>query len=140
MGRLKKTALIFCLLVILIAPISKADLYLSDVVLSDGLDESGYPNNYQKKFILSEDQGVQYFLKLASKEKKDIKIKWFDPEDRLINLFELNNYKGKVIRDYIGFEAKSNTQIIIPEKEGEYSIYLYLNQELKAITRFKLVK
>lgn len=142
MSRLKKVILLFSLLFlfILVSPVAKADVYLSEIVISNGLNESGYPNNYKSSFILTEDQGVQYFLRLASNNKNDIKIKWFNPEEKLINLFKLNNFSGEIIRDYIGFETKSETQIFTPEKEGEYSIYLYLNQELRAITKFKLMK
>ncbi|GAB6099659.1 hypothetical protein JCM16358_15380 [Halanaerocella petrolearia] len=50
----------------------------------------------------------------------------------------IDDYKKNIVRDYISFSKQSKTQLFVPDQVGNYHIYLYLDQELVAITEFEI--
>lgn len=118
-----------------------AQIQLNTLLTTEGLNKEGFPVTYKDEFSLSRDKGVQYYIEWGpSNQKHNISIKWFDPKDRLINYLVLRSFSDNIVRDYISFANKNQSQFIVPNLFGEYSIYLYVDQEIVAITKFKIIK
>ncbi|GAB6137150.1 hypothetical protein [Halanaerobaculum tunisiense] len=118
-----------------------AQVKLETLLTTEGLNEQGVPVTIQQEFSLSEDDGVQYYVAwLADEQNHNLVVKWFDPQDKLVNLLSLSNFSKNVVRDYISFSNKTQTQLFVPDQVGEYTIYLYCNQEVIAITTFRITE
>ncbi len=134
--------LIFTLvIIILVSQSALANIKVNTVLTTEGLNQKGFPVTYKEEFSLSTDKGVQYYLEwIPDGQEHDVLIKWFDPKDKLINYLILNNFSNYIVRDYISFIKKNKSQFMIPNSLGEYSIYLYIDNQLYSITKFKVIK
>ncbi|AGB42498.1 hypothetical protein Halha_2626 [Halobacteroides halobius DSM 5150] len=132
---------LICLIVLLVSPPIAAQVKISTLLTTEGLDPQGNPVTVKRKFSLSQNQGVQYYVSwLDDQQAHNVAVKWFDSQDKLINLLVLEEFAGNIVRDYISFSQRTKTQFFIPDQVGNYQIYLYVDQELIAVTEFKITK
>ncbi|WP_027339675.1 hypothetical protein [Halonatronum saccharophilum] len=118
-----------------------ANTRLNTLLTTEGLNREGIPITFKNEFSLSDDRGVQYYVEWdADGEKRDVKVKWFDSRDRLINSLTLKGFSDNIVRDYISFSTKNRSQVVIPKDTGTYSIYLYIGEELIGISKFRIIK
>ncbi|OCL28574.1 hypothetical protein U472_00735 [Orenia metallireducens] len=118
-----------------------AQIRINTLLTTEGLNKEGFPVTYRDEFSLSKHKGVQYYIEWIPDDKEhNISIKWFDPKDRLINYLNLSSFSDYVVRDYISFINKNKSQFIVPSLFGEYSIYFYVDNQLLAISKFKVTK
>ncbi|PRX31852.1 hypothetical protein BX659_105183 [Orenia metallireducens] len=143
-GFIKGTMIKFFLvaLILLVSSLpALAQIRINTLLTTEGLNKEGFPVTYRDEFSLSKHKGVQYYIEwIPDNQEHNIKIKWFDPKDRLINYLNLSNFSDSVARDYISFINKNKSQLMVPSLFGEYSIYFYLDDELLAISKFKISK
>ncbi|MBM7557772.1 hypothetical protein [Halanaerobacter jeridensis] len=133
--RLKLICLL--LIIILLTLPASAQVKLDTLLTTEGLNKSGNPVTVKREFSFTEEQGVQYYVKWNSdNQQHDVAVRWFGPQDKLINFLYLANFSENIVRDYISFEQETATQYFIPQERGEYSIQLYLDQQLVAISNF----
>lgn len=130
--------LICLVLIIVLFPLSvSAQVKLDTLLTTEGLDRNGNPVTVKREFSFNKDQGVQYYVKWNSdNQQHDVAVRWFGPQDKLVNFLYLANFSENVVRDYISFEQETATQYFIPEAKGQYSIQLYLDQQLVSSTNF----
>lgn len=111
------------------------------VLTTTGLDQQGFPIDYNKVFSLTADQGVQFFFLWSQEFLADsVEIKWYDAENHLLQRLQINNYQSIRIVDYINFEDFNPHQLVIPHNTGVYRIELYINEQLISITKFEIIK
>ena len=142
--RLKKIiiySLVFFLISSLVSLPAAAAVKFSNLLTTEGLNQAGFPATYKHKFSLSQDQGVQYYAEwIADEQSHNVTIKWFDAQGKLISQLVLTNFSQHIVRDYISFSQQSKTQFFIPQQLGWYEIYLYIDSQLRAVTKFKVIK
>lgn len=132
--------LIYLLLILVFCSVpAQAQIKLDTLLTTEGLTKSGNPITVKRVFNLREGQGVQFYVQWNSDGgQHDVAVRWFGPEDKLINFLYLANFSKNVVRDYISFKQETATQYFIPQQSGEYTIQFYLDHQLVSSTTFKL--
>ena len=126
------------ILVLFSVPV-QAQIKLDTLLTTEGLTSAGTPVTVKQVFDLRKEQGVQFYVKWNSDgQQHDVAVRWFGPQDKLINFLYLANFSKSVVRDYISFEQETATQYFIPQQSGKYTIQLYLDHQLISSTNFKL--
>ncbi len=119
----------------------QAEVKLNALLTCAGLTQQGYPAAYKNKFSLSQDQGVQYYAAWQEdNQQHQVAVKWFNPQGQLISQLTLRNFSQQIVRDYISFSERSKTQYFIPQQQGVYNIYLYVDSQLEAVTKFEVTE
>lgn len=132
-----KVKLISLLLILVFSLPVAAEVKLDIVLTTEGLDKSGEPVTVKRNFSLKEEQGVQFYAAWnEDNETHDVAVRWFGPQNKLINFLYLANFSETVVRDYISFEQETATQYFLPQQSGKYSIQLYLDHRLVSVTNF----
>ncbi|MGM0502072.1 MAG: hypothetical protein ACQERJ_06050 [Bacillota bacterium] len=134
---MKLKLFILVLALLLVSSPAIANVTVDKLLTTEGLNQQGSPVTVRDEFSLVEDKGVQYYIKWNFDNKThDVALRWFGPNDKLINFLYLANFKENIVRDYISFEQETATQYFIPQQPGKYSIYLYLDKKLVSVTNF----
>lgn len=117
------------------------EIKLDSILITNGLNETGFPLKFKKEFNLKEDSAVQYYVSWNQDNKAHkVLVEWIGPQEKLINQLKLFHFEGNTIKSYISLEEKVKKQLVVPKQVGEYLIKLYIDGELTAVTSFKLVK
>lgn len=136
-------ALVFLLVVVstFFSNAVQADIKLNTVLTTNGLDENGRPTKFKNVFNLNKAPAIQYYANWIDDNKSHkVFIEWRGPQGQIINQLKLFNFHGDIVKSYISLEKKVQEQIVVPNQLGEYLINLYIDEELMAVTKFKLKK
>ncbi|SJZ80026.1 hypothetical protein [Selenihalanaerobacter shriftii] len=122
-----------------VASESTSEIKLNSILVTNGLNDSGFPLEFKRIFNLNEDLAVQYYVSWHPDDRgHKIIVKWIDPSGRVVNQLKLFNFRNNTIKSYISLKEEVKTQLLIPDKTGQYSIKLYIDEKLIAVTNFKL--
>ena len=131
--------MIVLLILLCFSSSTTAKITIDKLLTTEGLNSEGKPVTVKDEFSLTEDKGVQYYIEWNSDGRAhDIALRWFGPDDKLLNFLYLSDFSKTIVRDYISFEQSTATQYFIPKQPGVYSIHLYLDQELISMTEFRI--
>ena len=135
-----RVKLIICLVLITMTSLpAAAGVKLDTLLTTEGLNQRGEPVTVKRSFSLKEEQGVQFYVEWnEDNQEHDVAVRWFGPQNKLINFLYLANFSENIVRDYISFEQETATQYFIPQQQGEYSIQLYLDHQLVAVSNFRI--